>query len=268
MQQAEDDSRHWRSFQARRNRLRPPLGVDPAVVQAMRESLGEAARALLVLGATPELGALSDAITMLDWSQEMIESVWRPAWPRTRAIRADWRVWKSAERFTGAAGDGSLSMLAWPHDWRTMLANLVRLVAPGGKVAIRLFLSPDQPELLADLAAAGRTGTLGGFHALKWRIAHALAHQQGDPNVAVRDIREAFNTLFPDRAALAESCGWSLAQIAEIDAYAGSPLRYAFPTAGQLAATIPEGFAQMRLVPSGSYELAERCPLLVLTRAA
>jgi hypothetical protein len=38
---------------------------------------------------------------------------------------------------------------------------------------------------------------------------------------------------------------------------------YRFPTRRELLAHLPDGFSNPRFVPSGKYELAERCPIFV-----
>ena len=96
-----------------------------------------------------------------------------------------------------------------------------------------------------------------GFHAFKWRL--AMAAMDGSANISARAVWEAFERLFPDRDGLSRATGWSLETIAEIDDYAVSPLSKSFPTRTQLL----ESFPGARLVESGDYELAERCPLLV-----
>ena len=79
----------------------------------------------------------------------------------------------------------------------------------------------------------------------------------------MRLIRETFQREFPDRTELARCSGWNLDDIATIDLYENSADIYCFPTERQFASIIPPAFAPIRFVPVGTYELAERCPLLV-----
>ena len=88
----------------------------------------------------------------------------------------------------------------------------------------------------------------------------------GDPDIAVVDILAAFDRTFPDRAALVEATRWHPGAVATIDVYAGSREVYSFPTATQLLDAVPPGWGEPRFVASGTYELAERCPLLVVDR--
>jgi hypothetical protein len=82
--------------------------------------------------------------------------------------------------------------------------------------------------------------------------------------IDVRTIRDRFDNLFPDREALAAQTGWSIASINTIDVYAGSDTSYSFATLAVLVEEAIGWFSDVRVVPSGSYPLAERCPLLVL----
>jgi hypothetical protein len=49
--------------------------------------------------------------------------------------------------------------------------------------------------------------------------------------------------------------------------YAGSDANYSFASRRQFLEIVPAEFTNARFVDVGSYELAERCPLLVLERA-
>lgn len=256
----------WAAFHARRAKSRPPIYPHADVVAALAGLVAGSDGHVLLLGATPELGVIGAALTMADWSPTMISEVWQPLHPTRPALLCDWRELPGDLRITAVIGDGSLASNRWPEDYHAMLAVAARLLSPGGKVAIRLFTSPDMAEPLEAVRDAALSGEIGGFHALKWRLAGCVAGQGGSANVAVEAILAAFEQAFPDRMTLAERTGWGLDVIAEIDAYRGNPAVYSFPTRAQALAAVPEGFRDVRLVEAGSYELAERCPILALTR--
>lgn len=258
----------WAAFQRRRAALRPPLRPTAEVVAAMRRLTAPAAGPTLILGLTPELLASVGEWLAADWSATAIADARAAESPRRRCLQADWRALPITPASCGAAiGDGSLSCLAWPGDYGRLSAELARVLAPGAVVAIRCYATPDEGERIGDVAAAALAGAGGGFHAFKWRLAMALAAAHG-PNLPVSAIADAFDALLPDRAALAAAAGWSLDQIAEIDAYQGSALAYSFPTRRQILGAIGPGFVAARFIETEGYELAERCPLLVLERAA
>ena len=250
----------WDSFARRVGRLQPPLAPHPADVAAIAQAIAGRDDHVLLLGMTAALFGLGRRLTAADWNPAMIAALWPGDSPGRSAVAADWRELAApVVPITAIIGDGSLNMLEWPADFARLAARLIT-IAPGAVLALRCFLTPSAgaAETLADLV----TAPPGGFHALKWRIAMALAADAGQPMVAVADIAATFDRLFPDRAALAARAGWDDAVIAEIDAYRGSAARYAFPTAAQLLAALgdPPGAV---FVPASGYELAERCPLLV-----
>jgi hypothetical protein len=81
--------------------------------------------------------------------------------------------------------------------------------------------------------------------------------------VRVPAIRDAFDAVVPDRAALAARTGWSREVIDQIDNYRESRAVYSFPTLDEFRATFVPLFTEIAChVPS--YELGERCPTLVL----
>jgi hypothetical protein len=190
--------------------------------------------------------------------------VWIGDRPDRRALLADWREMDLPRgHFTAAVGDGSLSCLVWPHDYRRALGRVADALVPRGVLAVRCFVAPDEPktaEAIADDVLAGRVAS---FYSARWRLAMALA---GSGNVAVTQVHAAFERLFPDRAALAAVTGWDPAAIDQIDAYRDSDLVYSFLNRRDLLETVDERFGNARFVSSGDYPMAEHYPLLVAER--
>ena len=166
--------------------------------------------------------------------------------------------------FSAALGDGSLNCLEYPSAYQRLFRELARVVQPGGRVAIRVYVTPDPCESTAAVRGLTMAGRVETIHALKWRLANALCAERVQPNVSVQCILDVFNREFPDRRALRCATGWTDFELAQIDAYDGSFDVYSFPTMKQILASITDDFDTPRLVPSGTYELAERCPLLVM----
>jgi hypothetical protein len=126
-----------------------------------------------------------------------------------------------------------------------------------------MYLTPEPGDSLDDVRRDTMAGRVDNIHALKWRLANAICAERGEPNVEMRYIHQVFSREFPDRAALRDATGWTLDQIGEIDRYDGSADTFNFPTPRQLLELVPEEFENARLIPAGTYPLAERCPLLV-----
>jgi SAM-dependent methyltransferase len=258
---------HWNDYHRRWSRLSAPLRPDADIVRGFEDILrGHDARVLL-LGVTPELAHIGKRLSAIDRSAAMIAHIWPGDTDRALAREANWLSPPFPDAaFTAIMGDGSLSAVSWPEDYRILFAQAARLLEPGGVLALRLFKTPEDCETRDALTADTLAGKCETFHAFKWRLAMAVVTEAGDPNIAVTTIRAAFDAMFPDRAALSSATGWSREDIDTIDVYANSPDVYSFPTAAQLRETISETFANIRLVDCGSYPLAERCPILAMVR--
>jgi hypothetical protein len=248
----------WREYH---KRVRPlPEEIARRVA---REFAGRDARVLL-LGVTRSYAGLGADLTAVDWCREQIANVWIGDRPDRRAVLADWREMDVPHgHFTAAAGDGSLSCLAWPEDYRRALARVADALVPGGVLAVRCFVAPDEPETAEAIADDVLAGRVESFYSARWRLAMALA---GSGNVAVTRVHAAFERLFPDRAALAKVTGWMPATIGEIDAYRGSDLVYSFLNRRDLLEMIGKRFDNARFACSGDYPMAEHYPLLVAER--
>lgn len=254
--------RGWSDLHKRWARLKPPLRPHSRVVDAVAREIADSPGQTLLLGVTPEYAALERPIVAIDWSAAMIATIWPGNTKQRRAVQADWCDMPFASgSFTAAIGDGSLAMTRWPDQYEAIVARLRDVVRPGGRIVLRCFAAPDSPEPLDGLARAVLASSGGiGFHAFKWRLAMAVLQDAGADNVPIRAVWDAFQRHFPDREALSHATGWSLETIAEIDDYESSPLWKSFPTRSHLLARFPGS----RFVETGGYEMAERCPLLVI----
>jgi SAM-dependent methyltransferase len=245
--------------------LKPPQRPHGDVAVALGKLIEGHADRLLLLGVTPELASLGRRLVAVDRNETMIARIWPGDSDCRQAVKGDWLALPFAPAFFSAViGDGSFNCLAYPDGYRRLLSEIGRVIRPGGRIAIRVYLAPDAPETIPALRVRAFSGRIGSFHAFKWRLAHALIAEAGEANLKVEAIREAFDREFPDRPALARASGWSMDDIATIDFYKGSAELYSFPTLAQFRAVLPAGFGIARAVSSGSYELAEHCPLMVM----
>ena len=256
---------HWADFHRRWAQLTPPLRPNKDIAEGIRRAIAGHGERVLLLGVTPELADLGTEVIGVDHSEMMIANIWPGDTARRRVVRADWLDLPFPQgHFTAAMGDGSLNALTYPDGHSRLYGQLSRVIRPGGRFAFRLYKTPDRCEPLAAVRAAAMAGEIASFHAFKWRLAMAAVAASGEPNIRVTAIRDAFNREFPDRAGLAAASGWKAADIDTIDVYEGSSEVYSFPTFDQLRAVIPGSFENPRLVAVGSYELAERCPLVLM----
>jgi SAM-dependent methyltransferase len=244
--------------------LTPPLRPPAPAVAAVREQIrGRHGRALL-LGVTPELADVAPELVAVDRNFSMVANVWPGNTLSRHAVVGDWRRPSfRSESFAMCIADGSLSFLAFPDEVAALFKELTRILEKGGRMVVRLYLSPDMHETLPALGEQALSGKIGNFHAFKIRLAMSLASQRPVPHIAVADILQSFNVLFQNRDELVRMTGWCREQIDTIDFYKDSNVFFSLPRQDQLMSIVSDVFPTARLVPSGVYEMAELCPLLV-----
>jgi SAM-dependent methyltransferase len=262
-----DPRSHFDALYRLHRRLGPPLRPNGEVIAEYRRLVtGHGARVLL-LGMTPGLADIGEEVEAVDKNPEAIARIWPGDTERRRAHRADWLALPfPARRFTAAVGDGALNSVGHLRDYSALFAELDRVLAPGAPFVTRVYATPSACETMAAVAAAAMNGEIPVFNALKWRLTMALVAEAGSPDIEVGRIKIAFDRLFPDRAALAAAAQWEIEDVDTIDAYSGSSAVYSFPTLAEVRATVPASFGEMQLVHTGTYPLAERCPLLLLRK--
>ncbi|RWN22728.1 class I SAM-dependent methyltransferase [Mesorhizobium sp.] len=256
---------HWDSYHRHWMLLEAPLRPTPETVGIVERELDLDEADVLLLGVTPELAGLGKTMLAVDGSAAMVSGVWPGDSACRKATTGNWLDLPLGRASVGAViGDGCLTVVDSARARRALLGEVARVLKPGSRAAIRVFAGPETFEDLQDIKAQALAGGIENFHALKWRIAMACTTSDSDRAINVQVIRDAFDEIFPDRAALAARTGWSMASIGTIDVYAGSQTIYCFATLAMLIDEAGEWFDEVRVVPSGSYPLAERCPLLVL----
>ena len=263
-QEAEPTGASWRHFPGVYNRLAPPLRPAPSDAERMRAAISPHDDQTLLLGVTPGLATLGQNLIAVEGSRAMIDRLWPGDQPNRRALVGDWTALPfEAGRFGSVIGDGALNSVA--SGLESLIDEIARVLREGGIAAQRVFASPDDREPLENVRSDALNGRVGIVHALKWRIAMAIAHAP-DYLVPVADILDAFNSMFPDRAELASVTGWDRSSIDTLDAYVGAWHSLCFPTLRALQDISASRFATWRVVESEGYPLAERCPLIVWTR--
>jgi hypothetical protein len=259
---------HWAAVYAPAPRLGPPLFVDSTIAAAYQAAVAGHTERGLLLGATPQLADFAADVTAVERNPSVIASRWPGDTEHRRAICADWRDMQfAAASFTSCIGDGSLNSLPSLADITAILARVALFVVPGGRMAFRVYRTPEPCESVAAVFASARTGRITSFGAFKWRLAMALVHERADPRMPVVDIRDRFEQEAPDRTDFAASSGIARIDVDTIDIYRGSAEIYCFPTGAELLGSLPPGLRFVEFAPSGSYELAEHCPLVILQRA-
>lgn len=261
---AKDTEEDTRDFHLRWAALQPPQRPIPGICDMMRPLLAARPGPGLQLGVTPEIALASDHGIAVDWNADMIRIAWPGNSATHRAQVGNWLALDFAPNsFATAFGDGSLTMLSFPGDYRLLMRNLAKVLRPGGRLVLRCFVRPDRGETIAELARAVWAGETGQFSAFKLRLNMATAAIDNRVCVTGADIHAQFETYFGDRERLAKTTGWNAADFAHIDAYRNAKSVHAYPTRAEIPAILPENSAHWFMETAG-YPLAERCPLLIV----
>lgn len=255
------EKKHWQDFADKWNRLGSPLRPCAEDVENFRHAMGGDPGRCLLLGVTPELAGLTSQLTAIDNSAAMIGALWKNS---REAILGDWLDLPFATgSFDTVIGDGCLTLLPRPVQHKIFFAQLHRVLAPGGKIVLRLFVSPEEGESCEFVCNEALAGKIKGFHAFKWRLSMAIASKSADRDLAVADTYRIFERFIPDREQLASATGWPFEDMETINVYRDSDARYSYPTLPQIRRSLHPALKETNLL-YGHYELAERCPILVL----
>lgn len=263
---------HWDAMTAQWSRIGPPLRPCPEDLALMRELVAryaaEPGRSSdgLLLGVTPEIATQDWGSPMrllaADNSYAMVASTWPGNTPLRSAICADWlRLPLRQASFDVVLADGSLSTQVFPDGYEKLGGVLANCLKPGGMFIVRAFCRPPVAESVDEVFTDLRQRRIGSFHAFKWRLAMAVQGVNPAQGVRLADIWDAYLQHVPDHGAMAAISGWPVGTIATIDVYRGSPARYTFPSQEETASALARHFAWVDS-KTGSYELADRCPLL------
>jgi SAM-dependent methyltransferase len=247
-----------------------PVAEESAVIERVAAELaGEGGRLnAVILGVTPQTAALAwpagVCLTAFDNSAAMIAELWpAPGTPAgAQAILADWsELPLGVGSVDLIAGDHSLGVLAWPQGPAKLLAELRRVLKPGGRFVLRSFLRPEQREdldaIVGDLEAGRiRSAGIAKMRFIAWR------HDRGTEGISVQELKDLFKRYVPDPDEAVRRYGWQRGP-SDIPTTEGNERRFVFPTLAELRDAIAPFFREIECV-TGSHELAERFPTMVL----
>lgn len=267
---------HWQNVAQRWQLLGSPLRPIAADVAAFERAIRnwsehyEKPPRGLILGVTPELYRLhwpaGSRVSAVDHTQAMIDALW-PG-PQGDAHRGEWTELPFDDAaFDVVLCDGGFHLLDHPHGQRRLVQQVARVLCDGGLFVLRLFVPPTVRESPEQVLQALASGGIPNLNVLKLRLGMALqADEQG--GVALHGVWHTLCTAQPDFPALAARLGWELPHLQAIDSYRNSPNHYHFVStarACQLFCQDPGGFALVT-TQTCTYELGERCPIVVLRR--
>jgi len=200
-----------------------PLRPTEEDVELFRKAIGPAKKVLL-LGVTPELQCLSTISIDNNTTAIKIHGA--------NAIVGDWEDLPFAnESFDAVIGDGSFNI--FEGNAYKFFRGIRRVCKKGGCLVLRVFVSPEEKELLDYVF---ETWDRTNFHAFKWRVAQSLSN----PYVPVSDIYHKIKPFWEHPT---------------LDVYENSNAVYFFPKLSDIT-------SWSNIDTPTSYELADRCPIL------
>lgn len=271
--------RHWHNVAVQYGLLGSPLrpcSEDARIIEeilaAEPEIFGSAGKKRAwLLGVTP-------GIVAVPWPQEvklvavervraMIDLWWAGNTENQWAICADWaQVPFPDQSFDLAIGDGCLTAVAEKDEAWRLLVSLRRCLRRDGYLLLRLFCRPEIDETPEAVIATLRSGSIGSFHAFKWRLAMAVQGKAGTPDVSVDDIWNIWNASGIDAEELTKTRGWPMELAVTLDHYRGATARYSFMRFDEAICHLQSAGFDLVATRVGSYELAERCPHVLLKK--
>ncbi len=276
---APDVSTHWRGFADQWALFGSPLRPCEDDLRIFEELLSSGAgipganprKRAWLLGVTREIAAarwLGDIdFVAAERVQAMIDSAWPGNTGHRWAIRADWlNAPFSDESFDLVIGDGCLTVVGYLDGLAALLASVHRCLRRDGQLMLRLFCRPDVAETPEEVMTALRAGEIGSIHAFKWRLAMAVQGAAGAHDVGLHDAWTVWDEPRWNARTVAEGLGWSPAQVGTIEFWRGSSARYVFMRFDEAVGHLHRAGFDLVVARTGSYELAERCPLLLLRK--
>jgi len=259
-------ARHWDDWGPPLRPSEEDLDIAHRALTRWRSETSIESVRIFLCGVTPEIAALplpfrSELIGM-DQVEAMVRIVWPGDIPGVR--RAMVGNWLQSGLPAGSQdvviGDGGFGFFDYPRRQLALARSMHRLLRSGGLFFYRHWAGIQQREPLERVLSDARAGSIGNFHVFKWRVAMAL---QPDSRAGVRlhDIWQACQDAALDASRLPQP-GWSSRAMSTIRFYRDRDARLYFPTLDEFREILSEDFEQID-VQFGTYELAERCPMLI-----
>jgi hypothetical protein len=267
---------HWQDVAQKWELFGPPLRpglADTAIYQQFVDAchVVRPVQEALILGVTPELCLLDwpthTRVRGIDRNQAMIDHVW----PGDMAL-AQLGTWTE----TGLASasidlvltDGGTLFFAPGGSMRDLVAELARIVVPGGRVAVRIFAPSENGETPDAVIDALLCGTIANMNELKIRLACALTDSV-DAGIAPDTVLAFLDSRVPDRDAVFGPLGWNPDEVAMIDHFRGLPGPYHYAGVDRVRGAFCDGqaapFRWLGAV-SADQPIGDQCPHLRFER--
>lgn len=183
----------------------------------------------------------------------------------SEVICADWLDMPLLENSADIIiGDGCTLFFKAPETLKDFAASIEKHLKPKGIIILRCFVKPDTSEEPDDVFKDLLNGKIQSFDAFKWRLA---ASMQGNSSSGIKssDIWKAWNNQKIDPIELSQKCHFNINVINSINRFKDSEIILYFTSKNDTKKAFNGAFDDVTCY-YGSYELAERCPLMVFRK--
>jgi SAM-dependent methyltransferase len=266
---------HWPRIASSWSLVGPPLRPAGPDLAAFNRVIGEwhahAGRppSALILGVTAEFfTALSwprgTLVAALDGSPDMIAAVW-PG-PAELAMVGSWTAMpcEDASRDITLC-DGGFGLLSL-HDQQNLLAEVARVLAPGGVFVVRLFAPMGRTGTVEEVARDLRAHQVASLDQLKLRLWGAL-QTSAATGVRPRDVVERIHAMSDMGRFLVDELGWNRDHVDRLGVHRASTAVYHLTDEHGLARMLKSVPALECLsVERPTYAFGDACPVVTLRR--
>jgi hypothetical protein len=190
-------------------------------------------------------------------------------WPGKAAdvLVSDWRQIELKDGLIDIAlCDGGLHLLDFPAGQARLGHILARLIAPGGRLVLRLFVPPARREDPQEVLDALLAGDIPNLNCLKLRLGMSL-QESPSSGVPLAQVWLSLRSTGADWPELASRLNWSLEHLSAIDAYRDSQACYHFVTVDEAKNLFCAGRAfELHCLNVPSYTMGTQCPTVVFRR--
>lgn len=255
---------HWTERIKHWGTVTPPLIPHQDTVTKIQSLVGSNTENVLLLGVTKQLAEVFPNLLAIDRQPEIVEHLWIGDTDTRKALNTNWLTHPfQMDSFSAVIGDGSINMLEYPLNVKTMFSRIHDILRPGGVCAVRFFTRPMEPMTREHLVTVVNGETKVNLAAFNRMILAYIAENEG-PMVPNLRIYQVFSELVQDRELLCKNTGWDITFVGNtFDSYIHSKMVSSMMNRSEILKYAPSG---SNFVESEGYDYAENCPILTFTK--